>query len=99
MKRTNILVLGEVGPVRELLELRRDIQVVASESLEGALGALLNDIPEVCLYLGGKLLRGCRATKVSANDFAAFDSPNYPALGSVGIDIEIQRMSGLRPDS
>src|SRR5947208_2599404 len=46
-------------------------------------------IPEVCLYFGGKLLRGCRAVKVSADGFAAFDSPNHPPLGTVGIDIEI----------
>src|SRR5205823_1486642 len=38
---------------------------------------------------GGKLLRGCRAVKVSADGFAAFDSPNFPPLGNVGIDIEI----------
>jgi L-asparaginase len=46
-------------------------------------------IAEVCLYFGGKLLRGCRATKVSADSFAAFDSPNFPPLGTVGIDIEV----------
>jgi len=46
-------------------------------------------IPEVCLYFGGKLLRGCRATKVSASGFAAFDSPNFPPLGNVGIDIDV----------
>ena len=46
-------------------------------------------IPEVCLYFGGKLLRGCRAVKVSANGFAAFDSPNVPPIGTVGSDIEI----------
>ncbi|HET7434059.1 MAG TPA: asparaginase domain-containing protein, partial [Thermoanaerobaculia bacterium] len=43
----------------------------------------------VCLYFGGKLLRGCRSTKVSADGFAAFDSPNFPPLGNVGIDIDI----------
>src|SRR6185503_6221602 len=46
-------------------------------------------IPEVCLYFGGKLLRGCRSVKVSASGFAAFDSPNHLPLGTVGIDIEI----------
>ena len=46
-------------------------------------------IPEVCLYFGSKLLRGCRSTKVSANDFEAFDSPNYPPLGRMGVDIRI----------
>ena len=47
-------------------------------------------IPEVCLYFGDKLMRGCRTVKVSADDFAAFASPNFPPLGTVGIDIEIR---------
>ncbi|MCM1148823.1 MAG: asparaginase [Butyricicoccus sp.] len=42
---------------------------------------------EVCLYFGGHLLRGCRATKVSSDELAAFDSPNYPPLASADIDI------------
>ena len=46
-------------------------------------------IPEVCLYFGDKLLRGCRSVKVNADDFAAFASPDFPPLGTVGIDIEI----------
>lgn len=46
-------------------------------------------IPEVCLYFGDRLLRGCRAVKVDADGFSAFASPNYPFLGVVGIDIEI----------
>jgi L-asparaginase len=46
-------------------------------------------IPEVCLCFGSKLLRGNRATKVNADGFDAFDSPNFPALGAVGIEIKI----------
>jgi L-asparaginase len=46
-------------------------------------------IPEVCLYFGHRLLRGCRSTKVNADGFDAFASPNFPSLGTVGIDIEI----------
>ena len=38
-------------------------------------------IPEVCIYFGDQLLRGCRATKCSASSFNAFSSPNYPAAG------------------
>ena len=43
---------------------------------------------EVCLYFSGKLLRGNRATKMSADDLVAFDSPNYPRLADVGITIK-----------
>lgn len=42
---------------------------------------------EVCLYFSGKLLRGNRAMKMSADDLVAFDSPNYPHLADVGITI------------
>ena len=43
---------------------------------------------EVCLYFNGKLLRGNRAVKMSADDLVAFDSPNYPHLAEVGISIK-----------
>ncbi len=43
---------------------------------------------EVCLYFAGKLLRGNRSTKISADQLVAFESPNYPPLATVGIDIK-----------
>jgi L-asparaginase len=46
-------------------------------------------IPEVCLFFGDRLFRGCRSVKVSADGFGAFDSPNFPPLGTVGVDIDI----------
>ncbi|MCU0498889.1 MAG: asparaginase [Anaerolineae bacterium] len=46
-------------------------------------------IPEVCLCFGDLLLRGCRSAKVSAIGFQAFASPNFPPLGRIGIDVEI----------
>ncbi|OIP97857.1 MAG: L-asparaginase 1 [Syntrophobacteraceae bacterium CG2_30_61_12] len=48
-------------------------------------------IPEVLLCFGSKLLRGNRAVKVDADGFDAFDSPNFPAIGSVGIEITVNR--------
>ena len=54
-------------------------------------------IPEVCLYFGDKLLRGCRAVKVNAVGFEAFDSPNYPPLGTVGIHIDVHWRRILPP--
>jgi L-asparaginase len=66
---------------------------VRSDARENLITALLlaSDprLTEVCLYFGGRLLRGCRAVKVSADGFDAFDSPNVPPLGVVGADIEI----------
>jgi L-asparaginase len=78
-----VIVTGSQIP---LCEVRND----GRENLITSLLIAANyDIPEVCLYFGGRLLRGCRAVKVSADGFAAFASPNVPPLGTVGIDIEI----------
>ncbi len=44
-------------------------------------------VREVCIFFGGLLLRGNRATKYSADGLAAFSSPNCPPLASAGIDI------------
>lgn len=46
-------------------------------------------INEVCIYFNQHLLRGNRAQKISAQQFNAFDSPNYPHLASIGIDINV----------
>ena len=53
-------------------------------------------VHEVCLYFGGALLRGNRATKYSADGLIAFVSPNYPALAEAGIEIRYRR-SALLP--
>src|SRR6266498_3623549 len=67
-----------------------DVRNDARENLITSLLIAANyESAEVCLYFGGKLLRGCRAVKVSASGFEAFASPNVPPLGTAGIDIEI----------
>lgn len=48
-------------------------------------------IKEVCIYFSQHLLRGNRAQKVSAQQFNAFDSPNFPHLASIGIDIVLNK--------
>jgi len=48
-------------------------------------------VREVSLYFSGRLLRGNRATKMSADDLVAFKSPNYPPLADVGITIRYNR--------
>ena len=42
-------------------------------------------IPEVCLFFENHLYRGNRSTKVSAENFDAFCSYNYPSLAKAGI--------------
>jgi L-asparaginase len=45
-------------------------------------------VPEVCIYFDNKLTRGNRTTKMSAEHFDAFSSPNYPPLAEVGLHIK-----------
>ena len=78
-----VIITGAQIP---LCEVRND----ARENLITAILIAANfAIPEVCLCFGNKLLRGNRAVKADADGFDAFDSPNFPALGTVGIKIKI----------
>lgn len=63
------------------------MMMLQSDAQDNLLGALVIAghfmIPEVCLFFNFKLFRGNRATKVSADDFNAFASPNMPPLATV----------------
>ena len=54
-------------------------------------------VREVCLYFSGRLLRGNRAVKMSADGLSAFDSPSYPHLAEVGISIRYNRAALKKP--
>jgi len=85
-----VIVTGSQVPLAEVRSDARE-NLVASLQL-----AARTDLHEVCVYFSGQVLRGCRATKVSASGFDAFESPNEPPLGQVGVDIAL-RASGPRP--
>lgn len=60
-----------------------------NDALPNLVGAIVlagtqPQVPEVCLYFDSLLLRGNRAVKANANQFAAFESPNFPPLATVG---------------
>ncbi len=76
-----------------LFELRTDARenLINSILLAGDCG-----VPEVCLLVRHRLLRGNRSTKVSASRFMAFDSPNYHELASVGVETVVHRERHLR---
>ncbi len=57
--------------------------------LTAALVAARDDVKEVCLVFGSRILRGPRAVKSRASGFEAFDSPNLPPLGEAGVEIEV----------
>lgn len=80
-----VVVTGSQIP---LCEVRNDARRNLLDALVVAAGS---EIPEVVLAFGGKILRGNRAVKTSAESLDAFDSPNYPLLGRAGTRIEIAR--------
>ena len=45
-------------------------------------------VSEVCLYFEYKLYRGNRTTKINAENFNAFISPNYPTLIESGVNLK-----------
>ena len=80
---------------RPILELQND----ATDNLLGSLiiaGHFM--IPEVTLFFNHRLFRGNRAIKVSANDFAAFSSPNFPPLATItSLDVDVSWELIFRP--
>jgi L-asparaginase len=75
-----------------------------SDALDNLVSSLIlaadHRIPEVALYFGSRLFRGCRAVKVNCQGFDAFDSPNHPPLARAGVDLVLAEESILsRPPS
>lgn len=54
-------------------------------------------VREVALYFGGRLIRGNRSTKYSADELIAFASPNYSRLAEAGITIKYHYDALLKP--
>ncbi len=86
-----IILTGSQIP---LCELRSDGVDNLVTSLIIAAEGVVN---EICLFFGSRLLRGNRATKMSADGLMAFDSPNYPHLADVGISIKYNRSAIALP--
>lgn len=74
-----------------------DLRTDAKENLITAIQiASLRDkttpfIQEVCLYFEYKLYRGNRTTKISAEHFNAFASPNFPELAESGVHLKVNK--------
>jgi L-asparaginase len=48
-------------------------------------------VNEVCLYFEYKLYRGNRTTKINAEHFKAFLSPNFPAIAESGVHLNVNQ--------
>jgi len=83
-----VIVTGSQLPIGKtrsdaVQNLVTSIEIAAAKSLKSKI------IPEVCVFFRDQLYRGCRTTKLSASEFNAFFSPNYPPLADVGEHIKI----------
>jgi L-asparaginase len=62
----------------------------AAQNLITSLQLAASDaIHEVAICFHQRLLRGNRSTKVSSTRLEAFDSPNYPRLAEIGIEVRL----------
>lgn len=83
-----ILLTGAERPIAQLLtdavaNIMNAVQLAAPQAVAKPV------VPEVCVYFGGKLIRGNRAKKSHSLAFAGFDSPNCELLGTVEDKIDI----------
>lgn len=70
------------GSQRPLGEIRSDARL----NLIDAVTAALRGPREVTLCFDSHLYRGNRSRKVKVSEYDAFDSPNFPVLGTLGVE-------------
>lgn len=90
-----ILLTGSQLPIGKLRtdgkeNLLTSIEIASSKDSDGN-----PEVQEVCVLFNNQLLRGNRSTKVAADQFRAFSSPNHPNLARVGIEIQYLRHNML----
>ncbi|KAF8965293.1 asparaginase-domain-containing protein [Flammula alnicola] len=98
-------LLEDLGKTVILTGAQIPLSQLRNDAVDNLMGALTIAghyiIPECCLYFNHTLFRGNRVTKMSSYDLSAFNSPNFPPLVNVGIDIIVNwnnviRQTGLR---
>jgi L-asparaginase len=82
-----VIFTGSQLPIGVLRTDGKENLITAIE-IAAALNNGLPVVPEVCIYFDNKLMRGNRTTKISAEHFNAFDSPNFPPLAEAGLHIK-----------
>ena len=79
------------GSQRPLKEVRTDARL----NLIDAVTSALRGPPEVTVCFDSKLYRGNRTLKAAVADYDAFESPNFPLLGTLGVTARFEK--GLPP--
>lgn len=78
-----IVLTGSQLPLGMLRSDGRENIICALEVASGRLA----QVPEVCIFFESHLYRGNRSTKISAENFDAFETYNFPSLAKAGINI------------
>lgn len=63
-----------------------DLPSDAQSNLINSVKIATENINEVCIVFGSKILRGCRATKISESNLDAFDSPMVAPIGEISLE-------------
>jgi L-asparaginase len=82
-----VILTGSQLPIGLLRTDGRENLITAIE-IAAAMENDMPAVPEVCIYFDNKLTRGNRTTKMSAEHFDAFNSPNYGPLAEVGLHLK-----------
>ncbi|KAF8819604.1 putative L-asparaginase [Cardiosporidium cionae] len=86
-----VVLTGSMLPIRDVsTDARRNLIVAL-------LVAKIPCIMEVVMVFGSRIMRGNRVSKFDCSQLEAFDSPNYPYLGRVGVQLTINDSLLLLP--
>ncbi len=93
-----VILTGSQLPIGQLRTDGKENLVTAVELASDHTSDGKARVPEVCIYFGGRLLRGNRSTKQSADGFDAFASFNHPVLCHAGVNFVYHDHHILTPD-
>jgi len=88
LKKPVILTGSQLSAIGHV---RNDAQqnLITAILIANAKYSQIPNVPEVCIFFGDKLLRGNRAIKMDATGYVAYETHNFPALGTAGASISI----------
>ncbi|KAF8226739.1 L-asparaginase [Tricholoma matsutake] len=96
-------MLEDLGKTVILTGAQIPMSQLRNDAVDNFMGALMIAghfiIPESSLYFNHTLYRGNRVLKMSSYDLSAFNSPNFPPLVNVGVDIVVNWNDVLRQTS
>jgi L-asparaginase len=87
-----VILTGSQLPINEIRTDGRENVLTSIEIAAAKKGNGEARVQEVVIYFENNLYRGNRTTKISANAFEAFTSPNFPPVATAGIHISYQEI-------